>query len=54
MAILDFKPTFSYESVPKLSARAFLKASVKNESPYALLAGPTNIFLEGNFVAKVS
>ncbi|XP_065185223.1 protein F37C4.5-like [Sycon ciliatum] len=54
VAILEFKPSFSYESVPKVSARAFLKANVKNDSPYALLAGPSNIFLEGNFVAKSS
>lgn len=53
VAIIDLKPTFEYESVPKRAAHAYLKAKVKNVSPYALLAGPTNIFLDNNFIAKV-
>ena len=53
VAIVDLKPTFEYECVPRKSAHAYLKAKVRNTSPYALLAGPTNIFLDNNFVAKV-
>jgi uncharacterized protein (TIGR02231 family) len=35
-----------------MSSHAFLKAKVKNSSSYALLAGPANVFLDNNFVAK--
>ncbi len=54
VAIVDLKPTFEYECVPKRTNHAYLKAKVKNTSPYALLAGPTNIFLDNNFIAKVT
>lgn len=53
VAIVDLKPTFEYETIPKKASSAFLKAKVKNTSPYALLAGPTNVFLDNNFIAKV-
>ena len=53
VAIIDLKPTFEYESVPKKATNAYLKARVKNTSPYALLAGPTNVFLDNNFISKV-
>jgi len=52
VAIIDLQPKFEYECVPKKSAHAYLKAKVKNTSPYALLSGPTNIFLDNNFIAK--
>ena len=54
VAIIDLKPTFEYECVPKRSQHAYLKAKVKNTSAYALLAGPTNVFLDNNFIAKVT
>ena len=50
---IDLKPTFEYTSVPKLVAHAFLKAKVTNDSNYALLAGPANVFLDNNFLTKV-
>ncbi|XP_074653815.1 protein F37C4.5-like isoform X3 [Tubulanus polymorphus] len=52
IAIIDLNPTFEYETVPKRSPYAYLRAKVKNTSPYALLAGPTSIFLDNNFCAK--
>ncbi|TPX32323.1 hypothetical protein SmJEL517_g04506 [Synchytrium microbalum] len=54
VAIIDYKPTFTWTSVPKIDAKAFLKATVKNDSEYALLAGPANIFLDDSFVCKAS
>jgi hypothetical protein len=30
-----------------------LKAKVKNTSAYAMLAGPANVFLDNNLIAKV-
>lgn len=50
---LDFQPEFEYFSTPKAVAHAFLKVKAKNESPYAFLAGPANVFLDNNFVTKV-
>eukprot|EP00112_Aurelia_sp_Birch-Aquarium-sp1_P008378 Seg1920.2 transcript_id=Seg1920.2/GoldUCD/mRNA.D3Y31 product="Protein F37C4.5" protein_id=Seg1920.2/GoldUCD/D3Y31 len=51
---INLKPTFEYTSVPKLVAHAFLKAKVTNDSNYALLAGPANVFLDNNFLTKSS
>lgn len=53
VAIVDLKPTFEYECVPKLASHVYLKAKVTNSSPYALLPGPASIFLDNNFIAKV-
>jgi len=48
------KPEFEYETVPKKNTHAYIKAKVTNTSNYPLLAGPANVFLDNNFVAKVS
>ncbi|XP_055887709.1 protein F37C4.5-like isoform X3 [Biomphalaria glabrata] len=52
VAIIELKPTLSYLSVPKVVPHAFLQAKVVNNSPYTLLSGRTNIFLDNSFVAK--
>ena len=54
VAVIDLEPEFLYECVPKKSSYAYLKARVCNRSLYPLLAGPTNIFLDNNFIAKAS
>ena len=51
---IDLNPKFEYETVPKLSQHAFLKAIVKNDSRYPLLAGPANAFLDQSFVTTTS
>jgi uncharacterized protein (TIGR02231 family) len=43
---------FTYESTPKLSAYAYLKATVVNQSSYPLLAGPVQLFAGQDFVGK--
>ena len=40
--------------MPRKNELAYIKAKVINESQYALLAGPANIFLDNNFVSKVT
>jgi len=45
---------FRYSTVPKLAPRAYLKAKVKNTSPYILLAGEGSVFLDSDFVAVTS
>ncbi|XP_059165449.1 protein F37C4.5-like [Physella acuta] len=52
VAIIDLKPTLSYLTIPKVVPHAYLQAKVTNSSPYTLLAGRTNIFLDNSFVAK--
>ncbi|XP_035686579.1 protein F37C4.5-like isoform X4 [Branchiostoma floridae] len=52
IAMIDFNPTFEHETAPKRSPHAFLRATVKNDSEYALLAGPVNVYLDNNFIAK--
>jgi uncharacterized protein (TIGR02231 family) len=49
--IVHLTPEFHYVTVPKMSAHAFLKATVQNTTEYALLSGPVNVFLDNNFVA---
>ncbi len=53
VALVDLVPEFHYVSVPRLSPYSFLQARTKNSSQYTMLAGPANIFLDNNFVAKV-
>ncbi len=53
MALVDLAPEFHYVSVPRLSPYSFLQAKTKNSSQYTMLAGPANIFLDNNFIAKV-
>ena len=53
VAIIDLQPEFKYVSVPRLSPYSFLQSIVKNMSPYTILSGPANIFLDNNFLAKV-
>ena len=53
IGIINLKPEFEYETVPRKNAHAFIKAKVVNDSKYALLAGPANVFFDNNFVAKV-
>ena len=44
---------FSYASCPRVCPHAFLKIAARNDSAYALLGGPADIFLDGNFCSKV-
>ena len=51
---INLNPKFEYETVPKLSQHAFLKAIIKNDTRYPLLAGPANAFLDQSFVTTTS
>ncbi|VAW95662.1 hypothetical protein MNBD_GAMMA21-1511 [hydrothermal vent metagenome] len=48
----EFPASFRYSCVPRLTPYAYLKAEVSNNTDYPFLAGPTNIFLDNNFVAN--
>jgi len=48
----DFPAIFRYSCVPKHSTYAYLKAQIKNTTDYPFLSGPTNIFLDNNFVSN--
>lgn len=50
----DVEGEVEHESVPKLSPRAFLVASVRNSSDFPMLPGPTRVLLGGNFVGQGS
>ncbi|GFN95711.1 protein f37c4.5 [Plakobranchus ocellatus] len=52
VAIIETQPALSYLTVPRIVPHAFLEAKVTNTSPYILLAGPTDIFLDNNCVGK--
>jgi len=52
IAIQNFPIHLRYSTVPKLAERAYLKAKAENKSDYALLAGETQVFLDGRFVSN--
>ncbi|KIM19584.1 hypothetical protein M408DRAFT_334339 [Serendipita vermifera MAFF 305830] len=52
VAVVDLTADLEWIAVPKEQPSAFLRARVKNTSPYLFLPGRANIFLDDNFVAK--
>ena len=54
VATVDLKPTFEYDTVPKLAQHAFLRAKVTNDSHYPFLAGPANVFLDQSYVTETT
>ena len=54
MATINLKPTFEYDTVPKLAQHAFLRAKVINDSKYPFLAGPANVFLDQSYVTETT
>lgn len=49
-----FKATLAYETTPRLSPYAFLRAKVTNTTDTFYLAGPVSVFLDGAFVATAA
>ena len=45
---------FRYSAVPKLSAKAYLKAKAVNSTPYTLLSGRASVFLDQSFVTTTT
>lgn len=54
VAILDLPSEFEYVAYPKMSKSAFIKAKLKNNKEFPLLAGPLNIFYENSFVGSTA
>ncbi len=54
MAQIDLKPTFEYDTVPKLAQHAFLRAKAINNSQYPFLSGPSNVFLDNSYVTETT
>ena len=54
ISILDFPIHLRYSTVPKLAEYAYLKAKAENKSDFSLLAGETQVFLDGRFVSNSS
>ncbi|EJT99099.1 hypothetical protein DACRYDRAFT_118368 [Dacryopinax primogenitus] len=52
IAVLDLSAEIEWIAVPKLNKSAFLQCQIVNSSSYSLLQGPSNIFVDGSFVAK--
>ncbi|KAI0667914.1 hypothetical protein C8Q78DRAFT_1174843 [Trametes maxima] len=54
IAVLPFKASLKYTSVPRHSQAVFIVGAVKNTSEYELLAGPVNVFMDNSFVSKTA
>jgi uncharacterized protein (TIGR02231 family) len=48
----ELPAAFRYSTVPKLSARAYLKAKAINETDFPLLRGASSVFLDNTFVTN--
>jgi uncharacterized protein (TIGR02231 family) len=48
----ELPAAFRYSSVPKLSARAYLKAKAINETDFPLLKGASSVFLDNTFITN--
>jgi uncharacterized protein (TIGR02231 family) len=52
IAVIAFETcSFQYYTVPKYDANAYLKVRTTNNSPYSMLKGPMNIFMDNNFIS---
>ncbi|KAF8332763.1 uncharacterized protein EI90DRAFT_2918099 [Cantharellus anzutake] len=49
---LELASTLQWVTVPRKAASAFLQCRIKNTSNYMLIAGPSSVFMDGNFVSK--
>ena len=49
----DYQPKLMVESVPRLDASAYLSASFPTSVDAPLLAGPVNLFRDGNYVGQI-
>ncbi|EJT99103.1 hypothetical protein DACRYDRAFT_24162 [Dacryopinax primogenitus] len=52
ISVLDLTAKLEWIAVPRLNTSAFLQCQITNSSTYVLLSGPSNVFLDGSFVAK--
>ena len=51
ITVLDLGANLDYITLPKLAEEAYLRATIKNTSPFTFLAGAANIFQGNDFVA---
>ncbi|KAF9516192.1 hypothetical protein BS47DRAFT_1442695 [Hydnum rufescens UP504] len=49
---LDLAAEFEWVTVPRKATSAYLKCRIKNTSDFLLIRGPSNVFMDGNFVSK--
>ncbi|KAF7291781.1 hypothetical protein HMN09_01237900 [Mycena chlorophos] len=54
VASLPFEAQITHICTPRVDARVYLQASVRNTSEYRLLAGPVSVVLNDGFVSKTS
>lgn len=52
--IKEFPAEFKYETTPKLTPFAFLKAKTKNHTDFPLLPGKSSIYMDSHFVANAA
>lgn len=53
VALIELTPTLVHTAVPSLDARAFVRATANNTSPYPLLpSSACSVFVDGSFVAS--
>lgn len=48
--MINLEMKIVHEAVPSLSSHVYMRASGKNTSPYLLLPGSVNVFLNGSFL----
>lgn len=54
IGVRGFAASLAYETTPRLSPSAFLRAKVTNTTDLLYLAGPVSVFLDGAFIATAA
>jgi len=51
---LEFAVPLLWHTIPKIDARVYMEAKIKNESEYTFIPGAANVYVDGSFVATTS
>ncbi|PIL32379.1 hypothetical protein GSI_05625 [Ganoderma sinense ZZ0214-1] len=52
IAVMDFSGALKYVCVPQKTNAVFMEGQMQNTSPYELLAGQVNVFIDNSFATK--
>jgi uncharacterized protein (TIGR02231 family) len=52
IAVLQYDCSFVYFTVPKVDAKVYVKCTATNTSTYPFVEGPSNIFVDNQFIGK--
>ncbi|KAF8199017.1 hypothetical protein BJ912DRAFT_1020342 [Pholiota molesta] len=54
IATLEFEAPLLWYTIPKVDAKIYMKAKIKNESEYMFIPGPANVYVDKSFIATTT